>query len=138
MPMIFFHPWTTLKLGALHVAIWLILGLTTSIMAIHTCLEYNKIAGTDLTKAQMSSIGVAVFLGPLVGPIANPGATGEFAQARQLTFFLFIVVLAGTSPFLIIRRQVSKVVALGAWLGFVSASVVWFFGALLSLGLFLF
>lgn len=128
--------WTTLKLSLWHLFIWLTIGLAAASLAVWICWDYNQIAGTDKTPAHVAQISAAVFAGPLVGPVANPGA-GEIDFARQKTAILLVIMLLGTSPFMVVRQIVPTWVAVIAWLTFTFVSVVWFLGAILSLILFL-
>lgn len=125
-----------LKLGPWHLAIWLALAAAASGLAVHACLGYNSVAGTDKTSGHMVQISAAMLAGPLVGPVANPGA-GERPQARTWTAILFTIWIMAASPFLFVRRIVPAAVALICWLAFVAATLLWFFGALVSLGVFL-
>jgi hypothetical protein len=111
--------WRMLKLGYWHCTVWLGLGAAASAMAVSGCLNYNTIAGTDKTPGHIVQISAAVLAGPLVGPIANEGA-GEAPQARRWTAILFTVLVVAAGPFLFVRT-----------------SILWFFGAMISLGVFL-
>ncbi len=128
--------WTTLKLSPYHLVIWGLVGITAAAFALRGCLSYNEIAGTDKTPLHILQICTAVFAGPLVGPIANSGA-GADREAVNWTLTLLVLVLVGLSPFLLVRRPVSKYVAASAWIGFLAVSVVWFMGAMISLAFFL-
>lgn len=128
--------WRILKPGYWHLGIWLALGAGASGLSVRGCLDYNEVAGTDKTPAHIVQISAAALAGPLVGPVANPGA-GEWLEARRWTAILAVVLLLSAGPFLMVRRVVPLSVALIFWLGFVAASVLWFFGAMISLGVFL-
>lgn len=119
-----------------HGVLWLAMGCAAAWMARDICLNYNQIAGTDLTSPHIARICLAVFIGPLTGPIANPGAN-EWGLALRWGTPLLLIQLASLVPFLICRKPVHPALLFTAWLGFVGASGMWFFGALLSLGLFL-
>lgn len=128
--------WRMLKLGCWHLAIWSGLAAAATGMAVRGCQDYNAIAGTDKTPEHIVQISAAVLGGPLVGPIANPGA-GEAPQAWRWMAILFTILLLSAGPFLFVRRAVPLAVASICWLAFVAASVLWFFGAMISLGVFL-
>lgn len=128
--------WRALNLGHLPIAAWSALATIATGFAVHGCLEYNKVAGTDKTSAHVIQISAATLAGPVVGPVANPGA-GEYPQAWKWTGILFVGLLLATSPFLLARRVVSIPIAVTCWLIFLAASILWFFGALVSLGVFL-
>lgn len=128
--------WRRLTLGHWPVCIWSALAALATTGAVHGCLEYNKIAGTDKSPAHIVQISAVTLAGPLVGPVANPGA-GEAPQARLWTAMLFAVLFLATTPFLFVRRAVSIPLALMCWFAFVGATVLWFFGAMISLGVFL-
>lgn len=115
------------------IAAWLALATIATGFTVHGCLEYNKIAGTDKTAGHIIQISAATLAGPMVGPVANPGA-GEYPQARKWTGILFVVLLLATSPFLLVRRVVSIPIAVICWLAFLGATILWFFGAMISLG----
>ncbi len=125
-----------LRLTRWHGVLWLTMGCVAAWMARDICLHYNTIAGTDLTGPHIARICLAVFIGPLTGPIANPGAN-EWPLACRWAFPLLLIQLASLVPFLICRKPVHPGLATIAWLAFAGASGMWFFGALLSLGLFL-
>lgn len=128
--------WRMLKPGYWHLVIWLGLGATSSGMAVNGCLTYNEIAGTDKTPEHISRISAAVLAGPMVGPVANPAA-GETPMARTWTAILFAVLLVAAGPFLFVRRLVHWSIALISWTAFVAATILWYFGAMISLGMFL-
>jgi hypothetical protein len=128
--------WRMLKLGYWHLAIWLAMGAAASGLTVRGCLDYNTVAGTDLTPEHIARISAAALAGPMIGPVANPGA-GETPMAWRWTAILFAVLLVAASPFLFVRRIVPWAIALVSWLGFVAALVLWFFGAMISLGIFL-
>ena len=128
--------WRMLTLSYWHLAIWLGLAAAASGLAVSGCLEYNIIAGTDLTPQHISRISAAALAGPMVGPVANPSA-GETPEAWRWTAILFTGLLLAAGPFLFVRRMVPFAVALLSWMAFVAASVLWFFGAMISLGAFL-
>jgi hypothetical protein len=112
------------------------MGCAAAWMARDICLNYNIIAGTDLTGPHIAPVCLAVFIGPLTGPIANPGAN-EWPLACRWAFPLLLIQLGSLVPFLICRKPVHPGLATIAWLAFAGASGMWFFGAILSLGLFL-
>jgi hypothetical protein len=58
-------------------------------------------------------------------------------MARRWAAILFGVVLVAAGPFLLVRRMVHWAVALPCWLAVVAAMILWFFGAMISLGFFL-
>jgi hypothetical protein len=128
--------WRMLRLGHWHFASWLALAAVATGLAVRGCLDYNVVAGSDKTPAHIVQISTAVLAGPLVGPVANPGA-GEYPQARTWAAILFTVLFLATSPFLFVRRIVPFAVALICWIIFLAATIVWFFGAMISLGVFL-
>jgi hypothetical protein len=128
--------WRMLKLGHWHFAIWLALAAVATGLAVRGCLDYNVVAGTDKTRAHIVQISAAVLAGPMVGPVANPGA-GEYPQAWTWAAILFAVLLLAASPFLFVRRIVHPAVALICWIAFLTATLLWFFGAMISLGVFL-
>jgi len=128
--------WRMLKLGNWHFASWLALAAAATGLAVRGCLDYNVVAGTDKTPAHIVQISVAVLAGPMVGPVANPGA-GEYPQAWTLTVILFAVLFLAASPFLFVRRIVPIAVALTCWITFLAATILWFLGAMISLSVFL-
>jgi hypothetical protein len=128
--------WRMLRLGHWHFASWLALAAVATGLAVHGCLDYNVVAGTDKTPAHIVQISAAVLAGPMVGPVANPGA-GEYPQAWTWAAILFAVLLLAASPFLLVRRIVPTAVALICWIVFLAATVLWFFGAMISLAVFL-
>lgn len=131
-----FPGWTTLRPGLFHLIVWFLVGIPAAVLSVLVCLSYNEVAGTDKTPLHIAQISIAMFSGPMVGPVANPAA-GESPSAVRATVVLLVIFLVGTSPFLIVRRAVSKPVAIVAWTGFLAVTVLWFFGALVSLGVFL-
>lgn len=128
--------WNLLKLSSFHVLTTGLIGAVAAGFAIAMCLDYNRIAGTDKTPLEIGRIAAGVFLGPLVGPIANPGA-GERVDAIVRTGILALFVISGAAPFLLVRRRVSTPAALVAWIGFLCGLLLWFLGALVSLAVFL-
>jgi hypothetical protein len=128
--------WRTLKPGWWHAAVWLVLSTAATGMAANGCLRYNEIAGTDKSSAHIARICAAMLAGPLVGPVANPGA-GEAPQARRWAAVLFAAWCLAAGPFLVVRRTVAWPVAAVCWAAYMAASVLWFFAALISLGVFL-
>ena len=128
--------WKLLKLGYWHLVIWTALGSAASGLTVRGCLDYNTVAGTDKTHEHIARISAAALAGPLVGPVANPAA-GETPMARKWTAILFSVMLVTAGPFLLVRRMVHWAVALFCWLAFIAATILWFFGAMISLGFFL-
>jgi hypothetical protein len=128
--------WRMLALSYWHLVIWLGLGAAASGLAVRGCLAYNTVAGTDKTPQHILRISAAVLTGPMVGPVANPGA-GERPMAWRWTAILFTALCLAAGPFLLVRRTVLLAVALISWIGFVAASVLWFFGAMISLVIFL-
>jgi hypothetical protein len=129
-------PLGRLRLTRWHVMLWLAMGGIAAWMARDICLNYNQIAGTDLTTPHMTRVCLSVYLGPLTGPIANPGAN-DWPLAWRWAIPLLAIQMATLGPFLISKNPVHPVLAVTAWLAFTGASGLWFFGALLSLGLFL-
>jgi hypothetical protein len=128
--------WRKLKLGYWHLATWLALAAVATGFAVRGCLDYNVVAGTDKSPAHIVQISAAVLAGPMVGPVANSGA-GEYRQAWTWTAILLTVQLVAVSPFLIVRRSVPWPIALICWASFLAATLLWFFGAMVSLGVFL-
>lgn len=128
--------WRMLGLGHWHFASWLALATAATALAVHGCLDYNVVAGTDKTPAHIVQISAAVLAGPMVGPVANAGA-GEYPQAWTWTVILFAVQFLAASPFLFVRRIVPFAVALICWTAFLAATTLWFFGAMISLAVFL-
>ncbi len=128
--------WTTLKLNIHHLVIWGLVGTAAAAFALRGCLSYNEVAGTDKTPLHILQICTAVFAGPLVGPIANSGA-GADRVAVNWTLTLLVLVLAALSPFLLLRRPVSKYIAAIAWIVYLAVTVVWFMGAMISLAFYL-
>lgn len=128
--------WKMLKPGWWHVAVWLVLATAATGMAANGCLQYNEIAGTDKTPVHIARISAATLAGPLVGPVANEGA-GEAPQARRWAAVLFAVWCLAAGPFLVVRRTVPWQVAAVCWAAYIAATVLWFFGAMISLGVFL-
>lgn len=128
--------WRMLRLGHWHFAIWLALAAASAGCTVYGCLEYNEIAGTDKTPRHIVQISAASLAGPMVGPVANPGA-GETAGALTCTAILFTIQLIAASPFLQVRRIVPFTAALFCWTAFLGATILWFFGAMISLGFFL-
>ncbi len=127
------------RLSWWHLVVWLFLGLITSFLAYDSCQQYNQIAGTDLTTAHMVKIALAVFFGPMTGPIANPGAGETFNnQAKALTGALFLLQCLGICPFVLIRNRFGPLMIIFLWILFVASVGCWYFGALVSLGLALF
>lgn len=124
-----------LKLTTWHLLIWLCFAVMASALAVSTCLRYNKVAGTDKTPGQIAAIAAGVLAGPMVGQVANPAATGERAATLKITLVLFGGLLASLLPFCVLKRDVPKIIGTAAWCGFVLMSGLWFFGALVSLGL---
>lgn len=53
------------------------------------------------------------------------------------TAILFAVLFLAVSPFLFVRRIVPLAVALICWIAFLAATILWFFGAMISLAVFL-
>lgn len=128
--------WRMLKLGHWHFAIWLAWAAAASSLAVHGCLDYNTIAGTDKTPGHIVQISAALLAGPMVGPVANPAA-GETPQAWRWTAILFTILFMATCLFLFVRRIVPLAIALLCWMTFLAATILWFFGAIISLGVFL-
>jgi len=127
----------TLRLSLWHLGLWLGLAACAAAMSVSVCLRYNQVAGTDKTPGHIARIAVAVMAGPMVGPVANPGSTGFRRQTVGLTVGLASVLLVSLSPFVLRKAPVSKPVFAVAWAGFLLASVVWFLGAIVSLGVYL-
>lgn len=130
--------WNCLRLRLGHLGIWLTVGFTAIGINIWTCLQYNVVAGTDLTKAEIAKVAVATLAGTLAGPVANPGAGAEEAnvalwKGAELLFFVAISLI----PFVLVRRPVSTFPALFAWCGFAVACILWNLGAIISLAVFL-
>lgn len=128
--------WRMLTPGWWHAAVWLGLATAATGLAANGCLQYNEVAGTDKTPAHIARISAATLAGPLVGPVANPGA-GESPQARRWAAVLFAVWCLAASPCLVVRRTVPWPVAALCWAAYTAATVLWFFGAMISLGVFL-
>lgn len=128
--------WRLLTVGPWHFAIWLALAAVSSACTVQGCLDYNAVAGTDKTQRHIVRISAAVLAGPMVGPVANPAA-GEIPQAKMMTTILFAILFLSVCPFLFARRMAPPVVALVCWTLFLAASILWFFGAMISLGVFL-
>lgn len=128
--------WRMLKLGYWHCVIWFGLATAASGLTVRGCLNYNTVAGTDKTDGHILQISAATLAGPMTGPVANSGA-GEAPMARRWTAILLTVQFMTVCPFLFVRRPVPLVFALTCWIAFVSATILWFFGAMISLGVFL-
>ena len=126
--------WRMLRLGLWHAAIWLLLGAVASAFAVQGCRRYNEVAGTDKTDGHIARIGAMTLAGPLVGPVANPGAGDATAsEAERWAVILCGVQLGAVAPALFVRRLVAWPVALICWLAFVAATLLWFYGAMISL-----
>lgn len=125
---------TTLRLSAWHLVVWCTLAALMAASAVQACRTYNSIAGTDKTPQHIAWIALAVVTGPYVGPVANPGATDVRDQLQYVTAALVLLQLASLVPFVVVRRPVHWTVVVLAWLGFVGATLLWFFAAGLSLG----
>ena len=124
------------RLGYWHLGIWLILWFVTALMARYTCTEYNKIAGTDLTPEHMLRISASMVFGPMVGPIANPGAGNAFrGMAMRLTGFLLFLQIVAICPFIFFGRNMPLWATILSWIFFVVCGMAWFYGGLVSLGL---
>lgn len=128
--------WRMLKLGHWHFAIWFAFAAAAAGLAVRCCLDYNAIAGTDKTPGHIVQISIALLAGPIVGPVANP-ASGVAPEAWKWTGILFAALFVGASPFLFVRRIVSRTIGLICWVAFVATTILWFFGAMISLGVFL-
>lgn len=124
-----------LRLTYWHLGIWLLLAALAGGAAVRTCLVYNSIAGTDKTPGHIALIAAAMMGGPMVGPIANPAATGIRSFTFGLTLALFCGILLTLSPFVFVKRHVSTAVWTAAWSGFLVATCLWYLAALLSLGI---
>ena len=71
-----------------------------------------------------------------INPVQDwDGAANLAAAAARIP--LLAIQMASLGPFLVSKNPVHPVLAITAWLAFTGASGLWFFGALLSLGLFL-
>ena len=128
--------WRMLKLGHWHLAIWLALAASASGLAVRGCLDYNSVAGTDKTPGHIVQISAAVLAGPLVGPVAN-SAAGKLPEAWRWTAILFTILLMTAVPFVFVRQIVPRAIAVMCWMAFVAATILWFFGAMISLGFYL-
>lgn len=134
----FRRDWNCLRLRLAHLGIWLAVGSVAIGINIWTCLQYNVVAGTDLTKGEIAKVAVATLAGTLAGPVANPGAGADEANIAlwkgvELLFFVAISLI----PFALVRRPVSTIPALIAWIGFAVACILWNLGAIISLAVFL-
>ncbi len=124
----------TLRLSTWHLMVWIVLAVLMSASVVQACRDYNSIAGTDKTPRHIAWIALAVVTGPDLGPVANPGATGVRNQLPYWTGGLVALQLMSLIPFVSIRRPVHWAVVVLAWMGFVGATLLWFFAAGLSLG----
>lgn len=130
--------WRMLRPGLWHAGVWLLLGALASALAVQGCRNYNEVAGTDKTEGHIAQVAAMTLAGPLVGPVANPGAGSESAStARRWAVILFVVQLAVFAPALFVRRPVAWPIAVLVWLAFLTATLLWFYGAMISLMVFL-
>jgi hypothetical protein len=127
---------TKLRFSTWHLAIWGALAIIAMAIAWHSCLAYNKVAGTDKTPSHIARIVLAMNLGPYVGLIANPG--GDRRLLLRLAPIPSVLLVAGIAPFVLLRRPVPLPVAVSAWMVYVLGCFVWFASAVLSLAVFLF
>ena len=129
--------WRMMRFWPWPLAVWMALAALASSFAVGGVLDYNTVAGTDKTSTHIIQISAAVLAGPMVGPVANSAATNEIPDARRWTAILAGVLFAACSPFLFVHRLVSPILAVLCWTLFISGTLLWFFGAMISMGVFL-
>ena len=125
-----------LRIGKRHLFIWLPLSLLAMASAAWACVEYNRVAGTDITPVGMARIAAAMNFGPFLGPlISGTGFREEFY--RRMVPVPVVLLVIGWLPFLLVRRPVGRPVRVAAWALNLLAGFVWFASAGLSLGYYL-
>ncbi len=112
--------------------VWLPLALLTMAVAWRGCAQYNAVAGTDLTAAQIGGIVTGMNLGPFIGPLYSSSGFREVFYRRLLPIPLALLAL-GWLPFLLVRAPVRIRAAVAAWALNVVAAVAWYASALLSI-----
>jgi len=120
---------TKLKPTKLHLLIWLGFGSFVAAWVMLPLLKYSK-----MTTGQIALISISVFLGPVVGPIANPGANAMVAVKWTLGYGAFFAL--SCLPF-IFKASVTEHWKRWAWAFYVFASFLWFFAAWVSLQMYM-
>jgi hypothetical protein len=128
----------SIRLSRWHLIVWMTFWAIAAAIAERGCNTYNSLAGTAKTPQHIAAIAVGVITGPMVGPFANSGAfSGGPSGVKIYSVLLLLGLFASLSPFMFIKRRVSRLVHFLAWCGYLTACVVWFGSAILSLGHFL-
>src|SRR4051812_27387237 len=72
------RPKRPLRPGWAHIAVWA--GVATLVMglALRACRDYNGVAGTKLTRGDMTKAVLSMNLGPFVGPVMRGSVDESF------------------------------------------------------------
>jgi hypothetical protein len=127
----------TLRLSRYHLIVWVACWVIAAALAERACHNYNAVAGTAKTPQHIAAIAVGVVIGPKIGLFANSGTFSGGPSAVMIYSVLFLGLFASLSPFVFVKRQVSRFVHLLAWCGYLAACVAWFGSSILSIGHFL-
>lgn len=126
-----------MRLSRYHLIVWVVYWAIAAAIAERTCQTYNSVAGTAKTPQHIAAIAVGVVIGPKIGSFANSGTFGGGPSGGTIYSVLFVGLFASLSPFVFVKRRVSRLVYFLAWGGYLAACLAWFGSAILSLGHFL-
>ena len=122
-----------MRLSRYHLIVWVICWVIAAGLAERACHNYNAVAGTVKTPQRIMAVAVGVVIGPKIGIFANSGTLSGGPSAVMIYSVLFLGLFASLSPFVFVKRQVSRVVHLLAWCGYLAACLVWFGSSTISI-----
>ena len=67
-----------MRIQLLVLLVWLPMSMVGMLLGLYACVQYNRVAGTDLTKTEMTFITVSMNTGPFVGPLQGRNAFDDF------------------------------------------------------------
>lgn len=115
---------------------WAAASLLAMLLALMGCLNYNEVAGTDMTAGQIAQAVLGMNLGPFIGPVLASSGFGESFYRYLVPLPTGLLLLAGIL-LLFLGRRPRPAVQVALWLVHILAALVWFASALLSLAFYL-
>ena len=120
-----------MRIQLLVLLVWLPMSMVGMLLGLYACVQYNRVAGTDLTKTEMTFITVSMNTGPFVGPLQGRNAFDDF-YGKLIPVSLAVLALAWV-PTLLVRRPLHFVWRMVFVMLHLGAGAAWYFASGLSL-----
>lgn len=120
-----------MRINALLMYVWLPLSLLAMVFGVYGCNQYNRVAGTDLTRPEIAFIAVSMNTGPFVGPLQGRNAFND-CYGRLIPIAVGALLVAWVST-LLVRRPLHRAWRFMFVLLHVAVGVLWYLAAAASL-----